>query len=306
MALSQREKALILIPVALGAIFGLYTFLHEPLMARRAEAETALAKVERDLKQGQRQLASEGDLQARWINVKAREEVVDASVPGKNAAALFVWYLSQAEMRSGGRVQGLKVAEKRAIDPADPTKQTEPAACGASSTASTGQASGQAAEADQVVEATAACSPASSIVVVTMDLKLAGQFGQHLHFAQMLEEMPLFLANDQIALVRTTAPEWDRATGLITEGRSSGAFNLLAASPEVEGAYSIQLYFKQAKVGPATSEMSFATTAGRRDPFVQDGVAEFTRYVENAFNGRGFAPDPENPQQWIPTPEQLG
>lgn len=340
MALSQREKTLILIPVALGALIGFYSFVHEPLMTKRAEAKTTLEDVERNLKQGQRQLAQEGDLEARRVAVAAREEVVDASIPGKNSAALFVWYLSQAEMRSGGHVKGIKVGERRAVDPADPTKQVQALDCSASTAGASGQASGQtgsssasgqtgsettsqqgeqdgattngATGAQPSGEATAAAAPCSqplppgSIVVLSMELKLAGQFGQQLHFTQMLEEMPLFLANDQIALVRTAAPDWQSATGLITEGRQANAYNLLAASPEVEGSYTIQLYFKQAKVGPATSDMTFTSEAGRKDPFAQDGVAEFTQYVENAFNGRGYAPNPENPQQWIPTPEQLG
>lgn len=350
MALSQREKGLILIPVALGAVIGFYSFIHEPLISKRAEAKSKLEEVERSLKQGQRQLAQEGDLEARRVAVAAREEVVDASVPGKNAAALFVWYLSQAEMRSGGHVKGVKVADRRAVDPADPKKQVQALDCGASTGGASGQASGQAGSSAakgqsgngaasgqgteqnggtksgtaagesggaQTPSAPAAggsaqaapCSqplPPGSIVVVSMELQLAGQFGQQLHFTQMLEEMPLFLANDQIALVRTAAPDWQKASGLITEGKNANAFNLLAASPEVEGNYTIQLYFKQAKVGPATSDMTFSSEAGRKDPFAQDGVAEFTQYVENAFNGRGYAPNPENPQQWIPTPEQLG
>ncbi|HLO03086.1 MAG TPA: hypothetical protein VK191_08265 [Symbiobacteriaceae bacterium] len=345
MALSQREKALILIPVALGALIGFYSFVHEPLMAKRTEAESKLETVERDLKQGQRQLAQEGDLEARRVAVAAREEVVDASVPGKNAAALFVWYLSQAEMRSGGHVKGIKVADRRAVDPADPKKQVQALECSASTGGAGGQASGQAGSGAANDKGTAGqnagakaggasgepagaqapsapngatagksgsgapCSqplPPGSIVVISMELKLSGQFGQQLHFTQMLEEMPLFLANDQIALVRTAAPDWQKATGLITEGKSANAFNLLASSPEVDGSYTIQLYFKQAKVGPATSDMTFSTEAGRKDPFAQDGVAEFTQYVENAFNGRGYAPSPENPEQWIPTPEQLG
>lgn len=329
MALSQREKTLILIPVALGALIGFYSFVHEPLMTKRAEAETTLEDVERNLKQGQRQLAQEGDLEARRVAVGAREEVVDASIPGKNSAALFVWYLSQAEMRSGGHVKGIKVGERRAVDPADPTKQVQAIDCSASTSGASGQASGQAGNgtvsdqgtagatsddagtksADGATAEAAPCSqplPPGSIVALSMELKLAGQFGQQLHFTQMLEEMPLFLANDQIALVRTEAPDWQSATGLITEGRPANAYNLLAASPTVEGSYTIQLYFKQAKVGPATSDMTFTTEAGRKDPFAQDGVAEFTKYVEDAFNGRGYAPNPQDPQQWVPTPEQLG
>lgn len=353
MALSQREKALILIPVALGALIGFYSFVHEPLMTKRAEAEASLESVERNLKQGQRQLAQEGDLEARRVAVAAREEVVDASVPGKNAAALFVWYLSQAEMRSGGRVKGIKVAERRAVDPADPKKQVQALDCSASASGVSGQASGKAgsgsadgqstgpagsgSSGDQAGNGTAAnqgaeqngatgdssasppstsgsaqaapCSqplPPGSLIVLSMELKLAGQFGQQLHFTQMLEEMPLFLANDQIALVRPAAPNWQSATDLITDGRPANAYNLLAASPEVEGSYTIQLYFKQAKVGPATNEMTFATEPGKKDPFAQDDVAQFIQYVENAFSGRGYAPNPENPQQWIPTPEQLG
>lgn len=364
MALSQREKALILIPVALGAVLGFYSYVHEPLMAKRAEAENKLETVERELKQGQRQLAQEGDLEARRQAVAAREQVVDASVPGKNAAALFVWYLGQAEMRSGGHVKSVKVADRRAVDPADPKKQVQSLNCGtaAGSGAQSGQTSGasgsgqsgaangqggstnpQSGSSNQQSGGTnqqsgstnpqggstngqpsgaqgqpsgaatngsaSGCGqaiPAGSIVVLSVELKLAGKFGEQLHFAQMLEEMPLFLANDQIALVRTSQTDWQKASGLIGQGKAGTAYNLLASSPVVEGSYQIQLYFKQGKAGPATSDMSFSSEPGRKDPFLQDGVNEFTKYVEDAYNGRGFAPSPENPEQFIPVPQQLG
>jgi hypothetical protein len=223
-------------------------------------------------------------------------------------------------------VKSVKVADRRSVDPADPKKQVQSLDCsgGAGSGAQAGQTNGQAGSTDgqagsssgqagsgngQGTTAPAPCSlplPPGSIVVLSMELKLAGKFGEQLHFAQMLEEMPLFLANDQIALVRSAQTDWQKASGLIGEGKGNTAYNLLVTPPVVEGSYVIQLYFKQAKAGPATSDMTFSSEAGRKDPFAQDGVGEFTKYVENAYNGQGFAPSPEDPQQLIPVPQQLG
>jgi hypothetical protein len=333
MALSPREKVLILIPVALGAALGFYSYIHEPLMARRAEVETQLETVTRELKQGQKQLVQERDLEARRQTVAAREQVVDSAVPGKNAAALFVWYLAQAEMRSGGRVRGLKVAERKAIDPANPKANVGPQGCTPDSTGASGSGanagttnsgasgdangnagssgnagvnSGAAGKAGNATCTGSAQFAPGAILVVTMELKISAKFSEHLHFTQMLEEMPLFLGNDRVELVRTQAPDWQKAAQLMGEGLAARATNLLAESPAVEGSYTLLLYFKNGKQGPATSEMSFASEPGRKDPFATTGINEFIQYVLDAYNGRGLVPDPGNPQQLIPEPEQLG
>jgi hypothetical protein len=350
MALSPREKVLILIPVALGAALGFYSYIHQPLMARRAEVEAQLEMVARDLKQGQKQLAQEGDLEARRQAVAAREQVVDSAVPGKNAASLFVWYLSQAEMRSGGRVRGIKVAERKTIDPANPKANAAPQGCTSGSTGASSSGTNSGAATDSGAsnggatnsgttnggtsgDATngnagsngnpgvnsgsagkagnAACTDSAqfapgAILVVTMELKLSAKFSEHLHFTQMLEEMPLFLGNDRVELVRTQAPDWQKAAQLVGEGMTARAANLLSESPQVEGSYTLLLYFKNGKQGPATSEMSFTSEPGRKDPFATTGINEFTKYVEDAFSGRVLVPDPSNPQQLIPEPEQLG
>jgi len=107
MALNRREKALLTLPVFLGGVIGFYNWVHEPLFVRRSQAETRVEQVQGDLKRDTAKLAREGDLVARRSSVATKEQLVDSWVPGKNSAAMLIWYLSQAEAYSGARIRNI-------------------------------------------------------------------------------------------------------------------------------------------------------------------------------------------------------
>ncbi len=158
------------------------------------------------------------------------------------------------------------------------------------------------------------------LTVVQLDLKVDARFAQHLLFSQALEETPLFLNTQSLALARgeTEKTDMEKVGKLVQEGRSGLAAQLLRSSPDLNGTYQINLYFKADKVGPATAPMHFSTEPGRTDPFVMDGVEEFlqalTQYYalqgEHNNGGQGGA-IPGSGQQSPPVtpvnlPEQMG
>lgn len=264
MALSNREKMMLAVPVVLGGIFAFWHFVHDPLFARRAEALVHSEQVQTELQRDQARLAREGDLKSRQTTVAAREQLVDSWVPGKDSASLFIWYLSQAEIQSGARIKGITVGEKKVV----------------SATAQEGQ---QGAE-----------GPAPTLTVVQLDLKVEARFAEHLLFNQSLEAIPLFLNTDALALERAGNSPVESVTKLVEDGESWLAAQLLRTSPPVAGNYQINLYFKSGKAGPGTDVMSFGQQAGRVDPFVMDSVDEFIRtLLEYYLNGTN--PNWQNP-----------
>lgn len=312
MALEQREKRLLAIPVALAGVLLFYNYVHVPLFARRAEAAQQADKVRLDLRRSQEKLTKEGNLTLRAEAVAAREQVVDAWVPGKNSAALFIWYLSQAELQSGVRIKGLKVGDRKLV-------AAKPQA----------QSGAQGAESQQADAQPAPAQPAGKdapnvvtpmLTVVQLDLKVDARFAQHLLFSQALEETPLFLNTESLALARgeDEKADMEKVGKLVQEGRVGLAAQLLRSSPDLDGTYQINLYFKADKIGPATDPMHFTTEAGKNDPFVMDGVEEFlqalTKYYalqgeqnnsgkEGTSPGTGQQSPPVTP---VNLPEQMG
>jgi hypothetical protein len=273
MALELREKRLLMIPVALAAILGFYNYVHVPIFSKRAEAAGRLEKVTADLKRDQNRLAGEGNLVAREEAVQAKERVIDAWVPGKNSATLFIWYLSQAEGHSGAHITGLTVGERKLVTPASQQAGAQPGA-------QPGEqgANGTAPQPGAQQDAQPGAQPGSiapTVAVVQISLKVNARFPQHLLFNQALEEMPLFLSADAVSLDKADSSVGNQVGKLVASGNTWLAGQLLGASPDLNGAYQVNLYFKQDKAGPTTDPMQFSADAGRNDPFAMQGVDEF-------------------------------
>lgn len=271
MALSQREKALVAVPVVLATLFGFYRWVHEPLLARRAEAAELNTKSQNDLKAQQSKLAREGDLKARLAAVTAREQTVDAWVPGKNSAALFIWYLSQSEVRSGVKIKELKVGDRKEVQATPQDSQAAPKGQQAPGTAAV-----------------------PTLTVVQIDLKLDGHFAEHSLFIQELEQTPLFLNTDSLELSKESKSPVEQVGKLVAEGSSFKAAKILQASPSLSGTYQIKLYFKSSKVGPSTDPMHFTEQTGRPDPFAMDGVDEFIQALQDYYTGVRKPGDPDS------------
>lgn len=295
MALNQREKALLTLPVILGGVIGFYNWVQEPLSVRQSEAKTKFEQVQGELKKDEAKLAREGDIAARTSAVSAEEMLIDAWVPGKNAAALFIWHLSQAESYSGVRIKSVTLSDKKQVTSVARQGQAPeaPPAPGASGTKPN-------------TPPQAAKTPGYDVTVIRLELKLEGQYAQHLLFNQMIEQLPLFLSADAISLQSAEKATLADATKLLGEGKIQQAELLLGASPKVAGNYALNLYFKVGKPGPATTAMSFDQEAGRIDPFAPDSVDVFIDSILQHYSdpgtklpvpdGGGIKPDgPINP-----------
>lgn len=288
MALSQREKRLLLVPVVLGGIYIFYSYVHEPLFARRAEAAQTSQKTAQELKRDQQKLSKEGNLQVRTEAVSAREKVIDAWVPGKNSAALLIWYLSQAETATGARVTGITVGEKKQVTASEAkgaTGQAQPGAqsSGQAQTAPAAQPPAAAQAQPQPSaqpQAPSGPAPDPTLMVVTLDLKVEARFLQHLQFNQALEEMPVFLNTEGMALVPGKNEDtMEIVSQLVQSGETNLAAQVLGGSPTLDGNYRLALIFKGEKMGPTTDAMAFGEAAGRVDPFALNAVDEFLDFL---------------------------
>jgi len=284
MALSQREKILLGIPVALAVILGGYNFVHEPLFTRRAEAAERQSMVTQALQKDQQRLAKEGNLKVRKEAVVAREQVLDTWVPGKNSAALFIWYLSQAESQAGVRVKGLTVGEKKQVTVNGNQQQTKTGAPAPAAPASGNATQSTGSTVKPVSNGSPDAGATSTLMVIRLDMKVEGRFAEHLLFNQALEKMKLFLNTDALGLVKAEQASPDQVGKLLEQGNSLLATEVLKASPNLDGVYQINLYFKGGKVGPTTEPMQFGEDAGRMDPFVMDAVEDFIRILSEYYN----------------------
>jgi hypothetical protein len=292
MALELREKRLLMIPVALAAVLGFYNFVHVPIFAKRAEAAEQYTKVSTDLKTNQTRLAKEGNLQAREEAVAARERVLDTWVPGKNSASLFIWYLSQAELHSGARIKGLAVGERKQV------KVTPQQGAGASTPGNDTQGTqGNSAQ-------STAGEPAPTLTVLQLNLKVDAMFAQHLLFNQALEEMPLFLNTDSLGIEKPATSPSEQVGKLVADGNAWLAAQVLGASPNLNGTYQINLYFKQEKVGPTTDPMQFSQLTGRSDPFAMASVDDFLQALVDYYTAAG--PGGSNTGSGQPAPTRWG
>ncbi len=284
MALNQREKALLTLPVFLGGVIGFYNWVHEPLFSRRTQALSRAEQVQTELKRDTSRLAREGDLVARRSAVSTREQMVDSWVPGKNSAAMFIWYLSQAETYSGAHVRSITVGERRdvAATGQQGTKPDGAARVGQQAKASdvTKAETAPKAEVNPALKSGAGATPPTvspTVTVIRLDINVDARFVEHLLFDQAMEQTPLFLNTDSFALARSDKLPADRLSKLLESGDAAAAEQLLGSSPAVSGTYHINLYFKNGKPGPATSAMQFSESTGRMDPFIMDGVGEFVQ-----------------------------
>jgi hypothetical protein len=290
---------LLLAAAAVAGLIGFYFYVHEPLLIRRAEAASQAGRLAGDLRRERNRLSREGDLGSRAEAVAARERIIDAWVPGKNAAALLIWYLSQAEQRSGAHITSIAVGERKQVTATGEPEAKPGPAKGAPKPP---QAKGQepAAPPDEGGDGPRAVT----LTMVPLELKVKGRFAQQLLFNQGLEEMPLFLSTADLNLTRSKDEETAAQTGkLLQEGNTYMAAQLLKASPLLDGTYQIRLYFKQEKAGPTTDAMEFATPAGRMDPFVPDGVDEFLRVLMEHYSRPDSGPGPGGS---VPHPDPAG
>jgi len=321
MELSRREKWLLTVPVFLGGAILFYNYVHEPLFARKHTAEAQYEKVKVDLAYGQTRLKQQGDLNARQSAVSNREKVVDAWVPGKNSAAMLIWYLSQAELNSGARVKEIKLSDRKNINPSDP--QSLKAAPAAASQPASGPA-----PADQPAPAPApaqqpnpgakpapspdAVDPDANITVIGIDLKVDARFVEHMLFSQAIEQLPLFLRVDSLDMSLSNKPLTDQASELLKKGDRASAERLLSASPIVTATYHIDLYFKGPRPGPAVSStMQFADGTGKLDPFALDSVNDFVQALQDYIQQQGESTTQPGSGQTQPgnqpdQPKQLG
>jgi hypothetical protein len=274
MALEQREKRLLIVAAGLVGVLAFYNYVHEPLFARRAEAYTQSETTQTELRKEQKRLAAHGNVKALNEAVTAREQVVDSWVPGKNSAAMFIWYLSQAEIQSGVRIKELLVGDRKQVA-ARP--QADSAAAQSAPAAKEG------------AEQSAGGAP--MLTVVQLELKTDARFAQHLLFSQALEETPLFLSTDNLELERVgdTQSAIDEVGKLVKQGHTWLAAQMLNASPDLDGRYVIDLYFKADKAGPATAPMQFGESTGKTDPFAMDGVDEFLQALVQYYKLQGEA-----------------
>lgn len=307
MALEAREKRLLLIPAGLAAVLAFYQWVHAPLFARRAEAAEKVQKVSADLARDQNRLAKEGNLRSRKEAVAAREMVIDAAVPGRNSAVLFIWYLSQAEQRSGARITGLTVGERKQVSAAshDEKQGAQPNPQGA------GQDGSQPAQGSQEAPDGAAPGNAPTLTVIRIDMKVDARFAEHLLLHQEFERMPLFLRVDSIAIAREgTKPAVD-VEKLVEKGKAALALQVLDANPTLSGEYHIDVFYKDEKAGPATDPMQFETEAGRMDPYVPQANGEVIQIMQDHMNGAGGKGSGAGGAPYIPDPsgahrEQMG
>lgn len=294
MALNNREKSLLGGLALVGALLVGYTFVHEPLTARRAEARGKLEQVETELIQEQKKLTREGDLQERKAKVTAREQMVDAWVPGKNSAALLIWHLSQAEQLSGARIRAIQAGEKSVVTVAEKT------AAAPNQAGSAGQAGGQGQAPAAAAAQSGSADGMASLVMIPLEMRVDGKFAEHLIFNQYIEEAPLFLATHGIVLTRQGQLPMEKVSRLVLGGNPWLAEQILSESPPVDGVYRFNLYFKADKPGPSTEEMQFDSQPGRIDPFVMDAVDEFIRWLQEYFAGQepgDGTPPPSDPPQ---------
>lgn len=323
MALNAREKWLLGGLALVGSLLALYTLVHEPLITRRAEARGKLEEVEKELIQEQKRLVREGNLEERRAQVQAREQLIDAWVPGKNSAALLIWHLSQAERLSGARVQSITVGKKElvtvdgknelklgskvpeAVNQNPPASaatpapdggaeqgQTDPAHGGQPPSAPGGQAPGALGD-DQA-------SAMTTLVMLPLELKVDATFASHLIFNQYLEDAPLFLNTWGVTLTGRADLQLEKVGKLVQSGNPWLAEQALSGSPPVDGLYKIALFFKVNKAGPSTDEMRFDSDAGRIDPFVMAAVDEFIQVLQAYFADQARPVPPLDPS--LPSP----
>ncbi|HWI64365.1 MAG TPA: hypothetical protein VNT75_21200 [Symbiobacteriaceae bacterium] len=307
MALSQREKRLLLIPAGLAVLFAFYNLVHVPLFARRAEAAGQQEKVSTELRKGQSKLVQERDLRVRKEAVTAREKVIDAWVPGKNSAAMLIWYLSQVELQSGARIRGISVTEKKQVtaapqqpgaQPAQP--QAAPKTTGSAPAQGSQVAATQAAPGQPQPSADPA-APAPMLTVVQLELKVDARFAQHMQFNQGIEEMPLFLNTDALSIAKEEPLPLEQVSKLVQGGNSTLAAQLLSLSPTLKGSYKLNLYFKADKQGPLTDTMHFSEEAGRSDPY-----ANVDEFVDTTIRFFSSQPGPDGSRGPLPTlPDDL-
>lgn len=272
MALNRREKALLSLPVLMGGLMGFYNWVHEPLFQHRSEVTEQYNQEMTELRKDENRRKQEGDLNQRRTTVTAREQTIDAWVPGKNSAALLIWYLSQAETHSGARITSITVGDRQTVS----VSGAAPVAGGVPAPGGEAKAPAQTAEKSP--------PPSTGLTTVRLDMKVDAHFAEHLLFNQSMEQMPLFLNATGLSLKRAEKAPLDLAGKMIADGRAFMAGQILRSSPVVEGTYQVHLYFKTDKAGPATSPMQFADGAGRMDPFAMNGVDEFVQSVLDFFS----------------------
>lgn len=113
---SKRERVLLGLVLLAVALYGFVMLVHRPLFTGLAEAREQHGRLRATLAAEKRRLASAGDVVGRAAQVRRREERLEAMVPGKHAAGLFVHYLSRSEQAAQVYIQSISAAETRPSD----------------------------------------------------------------------------------------------------------------------------------------------------------------------------------------------
>lgn len=110
-SLNRRERlGMVALALALAA-YAVAVLVHRPLTTGLGEARERLAAVRSELALSEAELARQGDLDQRAMDVQMREEAIADLVPGRHSASLFVHYLSRAEAAAGVTVRSLKAKD---------------------------------------------------------------------------------------------------------------------------------------------------------------------------------------------------
>lgn len=233
MALSQRERWFIAAGAATAGVLLFFQYVHAPLLTRRADAQERSERLQHELTSSQVKLKREGNPKDRLAEVAAKEKLVDARVPGKNSASLLVWYLSEAEAKSGARIKGIAVGERKEVEVGAPGGPVP-------------------------------------LTAIPLTIQVDAPFAGHLLFQQALESAPLLLSMRGLAIERDEKGQAAQITRALEAGNTRLRAEILRGSPVVGGEYKVDLYFKAASAGPDTKPMNFDESAGRTDPFALD------------------------------------
>lgn len=111
--LSRRERGLLAVLAGVLTLYLFVTYVDMPLRRSYAQARATYEETAAALQRDRDRLQREGDLAAREARLKAREDAVAALVPGRHAAAIFVYYLGQVQGQSGVHIRGVKAGDKK-------------------------------------------------------------------------------------------------------------------------------------------------------------------------------------------------
>lgn len=116
MKLNRREQLLLVVTAAVGLVVVGWFYGLQPLAERVAAARDAVADLEDEAARLLRDVRNAGDLDARRAEVAAATAELEAQLPGRHSAAVFVHSLAAAARSSGAQVATLRLGDYRPHD----------------------------------------------------------------------------------------------------------------------------------------------------------------------------------------------